>query len=163
MFHQWEEEEHRGVFKEQDILFPYKCPVSLYNINEDTLTGLRSGLPASLWTGSLWCCWEDSDPTVSWCQLHIFLWPKAPVARSGSHPLSTLNKHIRNAVEPSDMLQPPPPHKKRAASPLRVRCVDCLSPRLSDLMPTIRWQMFLWSSWRSLWMMELHQNLRKKG
>lgn len=52
------------------------------------LTGLKSGRPASLWTGSVWGYWVDSYRAASGCLLHIFLWPTAPVARSEFHPPS---------------------------------------------------------------------------
>lgn len=56
------------------------------------LTGTRSGPHASLWTGSVWCYWEDSYPAAFWYLLHISPWPKAPVAKSEFHPPSVWDK-----------------------------------------------------------------------
>lgn len=56
------------------------------------LTGTRSGPHASLWTGSVWCYWEDSYPAAVWYLLHISPWPKAPVAKSEFHPPSVWDK-----------------------------------------------------------------------
>lgn len=76
------------------------------------LTGMRFGHHANLWKGSVWYYSKALSRAASWCLLHIFPSPKAPVAKPVFLPPSMQEKERKKKRKrersPDIMLQHQP-------------------------------------------------------